>query len=281
MVENAQDFWVRFWGVRGSVPCPGPGTVRYGGNTSCIEVCCGADRLIFDAGTGLRAFGASLGGETGLRSHIFLSHTHIDHINGFPFFRPAYDPDNRFEVWAGHLATREGGGLQTVLSGLMSAPLFPVPIDIMHACIAFNDFKAGETLYPIEGVTLRTTALNHPQGATGYRVEFGGKSICYITDTEHRADRMDQNIIDLIRGSDVVIYDATYTELEHATRYAGWGHSTWNEGVRLCDEAGVSQFVAFHHDPDHDDDFLDRMAEQMDQARPGSVMAAEGMIIQP
>lgn len=278
-MTTSQSFLVRFWGVRGSVPCPGPETLRYGGNTSCVEVMCGAQRLILDAGTGLRVLGVHLNGQDQLAGHIFLTHTHIDHINGFPFFRPAYAASNRFQVWAGHMGGR-AGALQEVLADMMRAPLFPVPLDIMHACIAFNDFAAGEVLQPAPGIVLRTAALNHPNGATGYRIEFAGKSICYVTDTEHREGELDAAIVELIRGSEIVIYDATYTDEEYP-HYRGWGHSTWNEGVRLCAAAGAGRLVAFHHDPDHTDLDLDRIAAELEQARPGSRMAIEGLVLQP
>lgn len=278
-MAETNEFWLRFWGVRGTVPCPGPDTLRYGGNTPCVEVMCGGERLIFDAGTGIRALGNQLNDKTGLKSHVFLTHTHVDHINGFPFFRPAYNPKNRFELWAGHLQGREGA-LQGVLSGLMQAPIFPVPLDIMHACFAFHDFEAGERLKPVPGVVLRTALLNHPQGATGYRIEFAGKSICYVTDVEHREGEIDRTILELIEGSEIVIYDATYTEAEYP-RYRGWGHSTWNEGVRLCRAAGAGRLIAFHHDPDHDDATLDRIAAELAEAYPGSEVAKEGMVLHP
>ncbi|HSA82188.1 MAG TPA: MBL fold metallo-hydrolase [Geminicoccaceae bacterium] len=278
MAVNNQ-FWVRFWGVRGTVPCPGPDTLRYGGNTACVEVMCGHHRLILDAGTGLRALGATLNSQKGLKAHIFLTHTHIDHINGFPFFRPAYSPTNRFELWAGHLGGQTGA-LQAVLADLMRAPIFPVPLDIMHACIAFHDFAAGAAIQAARGVVLRTAPLNHPNGATGYRVEYGGKSVCYVTDTEHREGELDGTIVELIRGSQIVIYDATYTEAEYP-RYRGWGHSTWSEGVRLCRAAGAKRLIAFHHDPDHDDAALDEIAAQLGRAMPGSEVAQEGMVLHP
>lgn len=278
-MADKDDFSVRFWGVRGTVPCPGPQTVVYGGNTSCIEITCGQHRLIFDAGTGLRALGSTLVGQKDLRAHIFLTHTHIDHINGFPFFRPAYDPDNRFDVWSGHL-TSTPGGLQAVLATLMSGPLFPVPIDIMHACMGFHDFKAGDRLEPLADVVIDTARLRHPQGATGYRVNYAGKSICYVTDTEHREGRLDENILNLIQDSDMVIYDSTYTEEEYP-RFRTWGHSTWNEGAKLCEEAGAGTLVAFHHDPEHDDAFMDRLGADLARSRPGSMVAKEGLVLRP
>jgi phosphoribosyl 1,2-cyclic phosphodiesterase len=274
-----EDFWVRFWGVRGTVPCPGAGTVRYGGNTPCIEVMCGRERLIFDAGTGIRALGASLAGEDGLNSHIFLTHTHMDHITGFPFFRPAYSQNNTFQIWAGHLAA-QNGNIRSVLSAIMSKPIFPVPLRIMHACMAFHDFDAGDTLNPLPGIVLRTAPLNHPDGATAYRIEYAGRSICYVTDTEHREGELDRAIVDLIGGSELVIYDSTYTEAQYPD-YRGWGHSTWSEGIRLCEAADAGRLIAFHHDPDHDDADLDRIALDMDRARAGSVVASEGLVLRP
>lgn len=273
-----EDFWVRFWGVRGTLPAPGPDTARYGGNTPCVEVMCGRERLIFDAGTGIRALGASLAGEEGLASHIFLTHTHMDHITGFPFFRPAYSPKNTFQIWAGHLA--ENGSIRSVLSAIMSKPIFPVPLRIMHASMAFHDFKAGDSLEPLPGIVLRTAPLNHPDGATAYRIDYAGRSICYVTDTEHCEGKLDADIIELIGGSHLVIYDCTYTEDEYL-QHRSWGHSTWNEGVKLCDAAGAGTLVAFHHDPDHTDADLDRIAEDMARARPGSIVAYEGLVLRP
>ena len=230
------DFFVRFRGVRGSIACPGPDTLAYGGNTPCLEVRCGEHLLVFDAGTGLRQLGKELVAEGIADVDMFLSHTHMDHIAGFPFFFYAFQPGNRLRVWSGHL----DGGLTTegVLRQFMCAPLFPVPVDIFAADVSYHDFRAGETLTPKPGVTLRTALLNHPQNATGYRVEYGGRSICYVTDTEHSDAGLDRNILGLIEGADIVIYDAMFTEDEYP-KYKGWGHSTWQEGARLCEAAGV------------------------------------------
>lgn len=272
------DFFVRFWGVRGSIACAGPQTARYGGNTSCLEVRCGGRLLILDAGTGLRYLGNELAEGDPFEADLFLTHTHFDHIWGLPFFSPIFDPDNKLRVWAGHLLPERT--IREVLSELMMAPLHPITLKVVQAQVRFTDFRAGESLEPLSGVSVRTTALNHPNRATGYRVEFNGKSICYITDTEHVADEMDENVLGLIKGADIVIYDSMYTDEEFPGRI-GWGHSTWEEGMRLCESAGVKQYVVFHHDPDHDDDFMDAIAEKVARRYPGSVVAHEGLVLRP
>lgn len=278
-VTDASEFFVRFWGVRGSIPTSDPGTLRYGGNTSCLEVRCGGRLLMFDAGTGCRYLGNELMKQGPIDADVFLTHTHFDHIGGIPFFRPFFAPGNRFRLWAGHLKPQRLS-LQAVLKQLMKAPLFPVPPSVFRADIEFRDFSAGDTLTPLEGVTLRTCRLNHPNLATGYRIEYAGKSVCYLTDTEHKPGGPDPNILGLIGGADLVIYDAMFTPEEHEQR-RGWGHSTWEEGVRLCDLAGAKTLVLFHHDPDHDDDFMDRIAADVEAARPGSIVAREGLVLKP
>jgi phosphoribosyl 1,2-cyclic phosphodiesterase len=270
---------VRFWGVRGTVPCPGAGTLRYGGNTSCVEVRRGGDRLILDGGTGLRNLGKALQAEARpVSTHLLFSHTHFDHIAGLPFFQPAYDGRNRLELWNGHLR-RQGHRLEEVLHTLLQSPFFPVPLGIMHACLAFHDFEAGDVLRPFDGLEIRTGPLNHPGGATGYRLASGGRTVCYVTDTEHReGEGPDPDVLRLIEGADLVIYDATYTDEEYG-RYRGWGHSTWQEGVRLCEAAGARRLVTFHHDPEHTDDCLDRIGDALDAALAGSLVAREGLEI--
>ena len=166
------DFYVRLWGVRGSIACAAANIVRYGGNTSSLEVRCGDKRLMFDCGTGARYLGHALARETPLDVDIFLSHTHFDHICGLPFFIPFFDKRNRFRIHAGHLSPKLG--VRRVLAEMMMEPLFPVPLEIFAAAIEFHDFSLGETLHPGPGITLRTTPLNHPNGATGYRIEYGG-----------------------------------------------------------------------------------------------------------
>ncbi len=277
-VNGAAALSVRFWGVRGSIPCPGTAHARYGGNTSCLEVRCGPHLLIFDGGTGIRPLGETLAGNGPVEADIYLTHTHIDHISGLPFFRPGYQPGNEVRLWAGHLEAPHS--LRTILNAMMTAPFFPVPVDVMKGCKICPDFKAGAVLQPKPGVRLKTAPLNHPNGATGYRIEFGGKSICYVTDTEHTDGGRDRSVLGLIDRADLFIYDTTYTEEEYPA-YRGWGHSTWQEGVRLADAARVKTLVLFHHDPSHTDVVIDRIAAEAAQARPGTLVAREGVTLTP
>lgn len=273
----SQDFLVRFWGVRGSIACPGPSTARYGGNTSCVEVRCGEQLFIFDGGSGLRLLGNELmKGDQPREFDLFYTHTHLDHCHGLPFFAPCYDARNRIRVWAGHL--KPDAGIAAVLGKMMSPPLFPIPIEIFSAKLDFHDFNAGESFNPHPGISLLTGPLNHPNRATGYRVEYGGKALAYITDTEHEPGRLDQHVLRLVDQADAMIYDSTYTDGEYPA-HRNWGHSTWEEGVRLANAAKVKTLVLFHHDPDHDDSFMDQVAADAAKARPGTVVAHEGLVL--
>jgi len=276
-MRDRPPFSVRFWGVRGSIACSGPRTARYGGNTSSLEVRCGDELLLFDAGTGMRYLGKALD-DGRLDADLFFTHTHFDHICGLPFFRPLFDPENHFRLWAGHL--RGAMTLKRVLAEFMMSPLFPVPPEVFRSSLEYRDFAAGDTLTTLKGVRVRTAALNHPDGATGYRVEHNGRSMCYVSDTEHVPGSLDRNILGLIAGADLVIYDCMYTDDEYR-RYVGWGHSTWQEGIRLCKEARAKRMVVFHHDPDHDDEILDGIAREVEKALPGSVVAHEGLLLEP
>ncbi|MCX7961695.1 MAG: MBL fold metallo-hydrolase [Burkholderiales bacterium] len=279
-MASGAGFSVRFWGVRGSIACAGPQTARYGGNTAALEVRCGERRLLFDAGTGIRYLGNALeaAGRARLEADLFLSHTHFDHICGLPFFKPFFTPQNRFRLWAGHLGGRMA--LRQVLAEFMMSPLFPVPPEVFRAEIDYRDFAAGETLELGDGIRLRTAPLNHPDGATGYRVEYGGRALCYVTDTEHVPGAPDRNVLGLIAGADLVIYDCTYTDEEYAEgEVVGWGHSTWQEAVRLCRAAGARRLAIFHHEPDRSDEALDAIGAQAAAEFAGALVAREGMTL--
>jgi phosphoribosyl 1,2-cyclic phosphodiesterase len=266
----------KFWGVRGSIACPSPQHVVYGGNTSCIEVYAGDLRLVMDAGTGIRNLGHDFIRDGVKKGVLMLTHSHWDHINGFPFFGPAFMANNQFTIYAGHLAN--AGGIENVLQTQMANPTFPVPLEALQADLSFEDFDAGEEWSLGGGVTVKTQPLNHPNGATGYRVEHGGRSVVYVTDTEHIPGKPDQTVLKLIDGADLVIYDCTYTDAEFPAK-VGWGHSTWQEGVRLCKMANVKQMAIFHHDPDHNDDFMRTVEAEARAKWSGTVVAREAMLI--
>ncbi len=267
-------FRVKFWGVRGSIACPGPGTARYGGNTPCLELRCGDRIIILDGGTGLRPLGdALLKADTTLDADLFLTHCHLDHVSGLPFFTPLFENGHRLRIWAGNLLPKFT--LKQTLRTMMAPPLFPIEVESFKANIEYNDFLAGDTIERGDGITLRTAMLNHPDGATGYRVEFGGRVLAYLTDTELPAGAINDDLLSLARDADLMIFDTTYTEREIVHR-RGWGHSTWQDGARLANEAGAKTFCLFHHDPSHDDTFMDTLAREAKAARPNTIVAREG-----
>lgn len=279
MTEPKKQFIVRFWGVRGSIACPGPKTVRYGGNTSCVEMVIGDQRLIFDGGTGLRELGLGLLTEMPLEANLFFTHSHWDHIQGFPFFIPAFVPGNRFNIY-GAIAPN-GSTIEQRLNDQMLHPNFPVPLQIMGADLKFCDIEIGETV-KLGDVVIENALLNHPGEAVGYRISWQDKVTAYVTDTEHFPDRLDENVVWLARDADLMIYDATYTDEEYhnpKSSKVGWGHSTWQEAVKAAKAANVKQLVIFHHDPIHDDDFMDQVAKDTRALFPNSVIAKEGMAI--
>jgi phosphoribosyl 1,2-cyclic phosphodiesterase len=268
---------VKFWGVRGSIACPTPDHMVYGGNTSCIEVSDGDNRLILDAGTGLRALGQDILQNSGVSGILLFTHTHWDHICGFPFFTPFYLPGRTFRVMAGHLS--DNGGIKSVLASQMATPTFPVPLAALKAQMHYEDFRSGDTLSDLfPGLVARTGALNHPDGATGYRLEWHGKVVCYITDVEHQPGILDAGLLDLIEGADLVIYDCTYTDAQFAEK-VGWGHSTWQQGVRLCRAANVKQLAIFHHNPDHTDDVMAGIEREAKAVWGGTIVARDHMVI--
>lgn len=270
-------FRIKFWGVRGTLPVPGQATLRYGGNTSCVEVQCAGRTVILDAGTGLYPLGLAMRAK---EADILLSHTHIDHLVGLLFFPPAYEAGRRLRVWAGHLLPEHR--LEEVIDRLMSPPIFPLTRNDFKASMEYKDFHAGSPLEPgcwaADGITVDTLPLNHPDRATGYRVTHAGRSLCYITDIEHAQETPDAALVRFLRGADALIYDSTYTDEEFA-RHRGWGHSTWQQGVRLAEAAGVKKLLLFHHDPAADDATLAARQEAVTRRFPEALLTQEGMEI--
>ena len=273
--DQGNGMTLQFWGVRGSLPTPGPATVRYGGNTICVELRCGPHLLILDAGSGLREFGSVLAASgVPIDADILLSHTHLDHICGLPFFAAMFDPQARIRFWGGHLARPDGIAEALCAVGRrLSCPtwmrnfarkwnsMISMPETICNCILRFG----------------KDNLLRHPGNAIGYRINWGGSSVCYITDTEHPADGPDSNLLQFVAGADVMIYDASYTDAEYQSR-VGMGHSTWQVGANLADAAAVGRLVLFHHDPGHDDTTMDVIGSAVASRRPGSLVAMEGML---
>lgn len=278
--RTPSEFTVRFWGVRGSIATPGPETARYGGNTTCIEVRVAGHLIIIDCGTGMRPLGNRLAatGEP-IEATVLVSHMHLDHILGFPFFSPAFSKRNRFAFYS---EPRVFKGLRAVLSEQMADPTFPIGLDHMGAQFRFHEINAGDS-FSIGPVRVRTAPLNHPGGATAYRIEHGGHAFVHASDHEHLS-ALHAPLVELARGADVLSLDATYTDDEYhgdgtSSSHVGWGHSTWQEGCRLADAAGVKRHVLFHHDPSHTDDLLDEIGVLAGARRAGTLVAREGMVI--
>lgn len=261
-----EELTIRFWGVRGSIATPGLETLRTGGNTPCVEVSCGDTRVILDAGTGIRALGDRMMREDEREATVLLSHLHWDHIQGLPFFIPAYVPGRRLNIVGAK-------GLPDALDAQMRAPGFPVGLDAWNANVDFQAIASGGSM-SVGPLEIRAAALNHPGGVLGYRVEVGGRAMVYATDTEHYACP-DPHLVELARGADVLVYDAMYTEAEYPAK-VGWGHSTWEAGVAVADAAGVGRLVLFHHDPSRNDDAVEAIESLAGAARPGTAAAREG-----
>ena len=268
---------VRFWGTRGSIATPGPTTLRYGGNTACVEVRADDGTLIIlDCGTGGRALGQALlaSGERPLRGHLLITHTHWDHIQGFPFFAPLFVPGNEWDIYAPGVTGRH---LEETLSGQMEYTYFPVRLDQLGANIRYHDVVEG-TLH-IGNVKVTSHYLNHPALTLGYRIEAGGASVVYATDHEphshHKLElpggdgkvtlsqplhHEDRRHVLFMSGADLVIHDAQFNADEDAS-HVGWGHTAAEQVVDFALAAGVERLALFHHDPNHDDDAIDRVVE--------------------
>lgn len=276
---------VSFYGVRGSIATAGEATRRYGGNTSCVAIEVAGQHLVFDAGTGIRQLGSDLTRAVGvgrLHVNLFFSHLHWDHIQGFPFFGPAYVAGNRVDVW--HVRGDENAPTaHGVLHEQMQPPTFPVGLDVMGSELCFHELNLGQVVRVGEA-RLRHCATDHPNGCVAWRIEHEGRVVVYATDLEHDPQDPPAELIELCRDADLLIYDAMYTPEEYeglaGPSRKGWGHGTFESGAKLAELADVAELCLFHHDPSHDDGFMDALAARARRRFRATSVAREGMVIE-
>jgi len=275
---------VKFWGVRGSIPSPGPETVKYGGNTACLEITTNSGRrIIIDAGSGIRALGNHLMATEQknfpLKMDIFLTHTHWDHIHGYPFFVPAYIPGNEFTI---HGPVNYSGKLSKIFSAQMDYTYYPIRLEEAGANVKFNELKEG--VFYLDEIKITATYLNHPISCLGYRIEADGKIFCTVYDHEQYhnlftqegekdspeaaeaqeiVDIMNNKIIEHIKDADFLVYDGQYHTQEEYEDKKGWGHSTTDDAINAAIKANVKNLAIFHHDPQRKDSELDALNIKM------------------
>jgi phosphoribosyl 1,2-cyclic phosphodiesterase len=266
---------VRFWGVRGSVPVSGPEFAEFGGRTPCVEIHCGTRLVIVDAGTGLAAFGDELADDAPAEIDILLSHLHLDHVGGLPFFKPVLCGNRLVRTYCGN---RDGESAREALDRLYSPPLFPVALNQLPSRFEHIGFKAGETLRLGSDLLVKTLPLHHPGGSTGFRLEHRGRSVCYISDIEHTAPWPPPDLVHFIQGADLVIYDGMFSEAEYCT-CVGWGHSTWQKGVALAKAADVKGLAIFHLHPSHDDEHMRQVEKALKREMPEAFVARDGQAL--
>jgi phosphoribosyl 1,2-cyclic phosphodiesterase len=278
--NDACEFEVRFWGVRGSVPTPSKETIRYGGNTACVELSVAGKRLIFDGGTGLRVLGKSLLQQMPVEAHIFFTHTQWDRIQGFPFFIPAFLAGNCFHIYGA--MGLNGASIKHRLSEQMLRTNFPVSLQQMQSDLNFHNITPGSIIH-LDDVTVETVSLNRVTGAIGFRIIWNGCSVVYATDTEQNPEQAGQSLRYLADQADLLIYNAVcadYAYYDPQAVAAARQSSTWQSWVEVAIDAKVKQVIMFHHDPAHDDDFLDQIETEMQSVYSNVRLAREGMVLQ-
>ena len=296
----AESMVVTFWGVRGSYPTPGTQTARIGGNTTCVQVQAGKHIIILDAGTGSIALGQSLIAQyrqdkKPITATMLFTHTHHDHTQGFPFFTPTHVPATTLYVFGPKTLHED---LEEVLGRAMLPPVFPIRLDELPCVRIICNLHEAETIVfdaqdaephvfprtasvPDSLDTVKVRVLHsyaHPQGVFIYRIEYGGKALVFATDTEGYTGG-DQRLIRFARGANLLIHDAQYTQDEYASAISptqGWGHSTWNMAVEVAQAAQVEKLALFHHEPAHNDDFLEALERQAQEEFPQTMLAREG-----
>ncbi len=276
-------YTVTFWGTRGSIPTPGPHTARYGGNTPCVSVAAGGDRLVvFDAGTGVRPLGLAIDGASRgpLNLDILITHTHWDHIQGLPFFKPLFRAGNKVRIFG---TSQEDVSLETILERQNHPAVFPIPLRALAAELSVTEIRPGQK-FEVDGFQVETIQLRHPGTTLAYRLtpSEGGASMAYVTDNELGAGGSydvpadwRSRLVAFLDGVDLLIHDGMYSD-ELLRARAGWGHSSPAEAVALAAECKARRLVLFHHEPDHDDAAIDRL---LSGARAAAVRSAPTLVV--
>lgn len=271
MTDKNTTYHLKFWGTRGSLPVNSPAHIKYGGNSSCVEVRLDGSVIIIDGGSGMRLLGENLVRQGCKNIHIFMSHFHNDHICGIPFFAPLFDKET--SVTFHTIAEDNPDGFEKILKIYMSEPTYPVGTEVFNAKVSYEIHPSGSVI-PLTGVRVTSHPIPHPGGCHAYRLSDGARDIVYATDTEHTPDKINQSLVAFIQNADVLIYDCTYED-ENFGSFIGYGHSTWQEGVRLCQAGNVSKLAIFHHAPEHNDRMLDSIGRKAQELFSGAVVTAD------
>ena len=272
-----QTFALTFWGVRGNIPTPGADTVRYGGNTACVEVLVGGQRLIFDGGSGLRVLGCHLmQQQQPVEAHLFFTHTHWDRIQGFPFFAPAFVPTTQLNIYGA--PALNGASIKQRLMDQMLRPNFFKPLQTMSASMTFHNIAAGDAI-GLGDVVVEPWSLNRHTSALGYRVSWQNRVLVYATDTDPTQTSLDANLLMLASGADVLIFDGTYADAAYSDPN-GSGLAPWHLGIEVAQASQIKHLVLFHHNPCHSDDQLDQLERQVQSSFAPTRLAREGMTLE-
>ena len=276
---SASPVRIKFWGTRGSIAVPGDATLRYGGNTTCVTVRANDEIIVLDAGSGIRPLGIDLEKEFGtqpIKLSLLVTHAHWDHIQGLPFFKPAYDSKNEISIFG---FDETGATFRQILAEPMKSPFFPIAMRELSGKIAIK--KLNEMTFSVGTVQVCAAFVNHPGGCAGYRLNTSAGSVAFLPDHEPyefflhspRANNMSPEqakktaandragLVQFLHGSDILILDAQYTDEEYE-KYIGWGHGSVSSAVSLALDAEVHRLVLFHHDPNHDDQMVDKMVKE-------------------
>ena len=268
--------YIKFWGVRGSHPTPDENKSLFGGDTSCVEIRTKNDLFIFDMGSGLRNLGTEMISDksTPKNINIFLSHYHWDHIVGFLSFKPLFDSSFIFNIYGYNKNT----DIKHVSDKLLDSTVWPVSMDMLLAKVNFKNLS-GDKMRINDHITVRYTSHPHPNDAASYKLSINDYSILYTTDCEHENENLNQNVLDIANGADVLIHDSHFL-VEDLPKHKGWGHSSWKEAIDVAEKTNIKDLILFHFSPEYDDDTISIMQKEAKKIFPNTIAAKQGMKIE-